>query len=329
MSNNILTNRHDFLLLFEVTNGNPNGDPDAGNLPRLDPNTNRGIVSDVCLKRKVRNFIEQFTPPATDGYQNHIFIRQGAVLNKLIDESEAPASAKENAEKNRDGWERVALDWLCKRYYDLRTFGSVLSTGNKVFKGSAYGQVRGPVQFTFGQSFHPITPLEITITRCASTNEDEEKAAKTGSGQNRTMGNKHIVPYALYAAKGYVSPAFAEKTGFTQADLELLFKSLLNMFEHDRSASRGEMIVRGLYDFEHCGTQHANNADQNKREARLGCAHAHKLIEGVKVSLKDGKTFPESFADYDVKCEWTEGNLPKGIKLNLRHEDKSIGPRQG
>ncbi len=334
MSNNILSNRHDFLLLFEVTNGNPNGDPDAGNLPRLDPNTNRGIVSDVCLKRKVRNFVEQFTPPAADGYQNHIFIRQGAVLNKLIDESEAPASAKESADKSRDAWERVALDWLCRRYFDLRAFGAVLSTGNKVFKGSAYGQVRGPVQFTFGQSFHPITPLEVTITRCASTNEDEEKAAKTGSGQNRTMGNKHIVPYALYAAKGYVSPAFAEKTGFTDADLELLFEALLNMFEHDRSAARGEMIVRGLFDFEHCGTQHPNNAAQNKREARLGCAHAHKLIEGIKVDLKPevkaaGRNFPESFADYDVKCEWTEANLPKGIKLNLRHEGKSIGPKQG
>lgn len=143
------------------------------------------------------------------------------------------------------------------------------------------------------------------------------------------MGNKHIVPYALYAAKGYVSPAFAEKTGFTNDDLELLFQALLHMFEHDRSAARGEMIVRGLFDFEHCGTQHPNNAEQNKREARLGCYHAHKLIEGIKVSLKDGKTFPESFADYDVMCEWTEENLPKGIKLHFRHEGRSIGPKQG
>ncbi len=329
MSNQILTNRHDFLLLFEVTNGNPNGDPDAGNLPRLDPNTNRGIVSDVCLKRKVRNFVEQFAPPAADGKENNIFIQQGAVLNKLIDESEKPASAKHDPEKKRDEWEREALAWLCNRYYDLRAFGAVLSTGNKVFKGSAYGQVRGPVQFTFGQSFHPITPLEVTITRCASTNEDEEKAAKTGSGQNRTMGNKHIVPYALYTAKGYISPAFAEKTGFTDTDLKLLFQALLQMFEHDRSAARGEMVVRGVFDFEHVGTQHPNNGEQNKREARLGCYHAHKLFEGIKVSLKDGKTFPESFTDYDVKCEWTESNLPKGIKLNLRHEGSHLGPKQG
>jgi len=148
------------------------------------------------------------------------------------------------------------------------------------------------------------------------------------------MGNKHIVPYGLYAAKGYISPAFAEKTGFTEADLDLLFQALLNMFEHDRSAARGEMIVRGLFDFEHCGTQHANNAEQNKREARLGCAHAHKLFEGIQVDLKPelkaaGKTFPESFADYAVVCEWTEANLPKGVRLNLRHEDRSIGPTQG
>jgi CRISPR-associated protein Csd2 len=162
----------------------------------------------------------------------------------------------------------------------------------------------------------------------------EEEIAKNAIAQTGIQGRKHIVPYALYAAKGYISPAFAEKTGFTDADLELLFQALLQMFEHDRSAARGEMIVRGLYDFEHCGTQHANNAAQNKRESRLGCAHAHKLIEGIKVDLSDktkaaGKTFPESFADYDVKCDWTKENLPAGIKLNLRHEDRSIGPKQG
>ncbi len=335
MSNNIITNRHDFLLLFEVTNGNPNGDPDMGNMPRLDPNTNRGLVSDVCLKRKVRNYFTHFAPTAENGRDYRIFIQQGAVLNDLIDEAAPRATERQNPDENRDAWEREALSWLCNRYYDLRAFGAVLATRNKVFKGSAYGQVRGPVQFTFGQSFHSITPLEISITRCAATNAqekaeaEEQNAQQGGSGQNRTMGNKHIVPYALYAAKGYVSPAFAEKTSFTDADLDLLFQALLQMFEHDRSAARGEMIVRGLYDFEHCGTQHPKNAEQNKREARLGCAHAHKLIEGIKVSLKDGKTFPESFADYDVKCEWAESNLPKGIKLNFRHEGRSIGPKQG
>lgn len=328
MSNTILTNRHDFLLLFEVTNGNPNGDPDAGNLPRLDPNTNRGIVTDVCLKRKVRNFIEIFPPARLEKTANgfNILIKQGAVIETEQKRGEiAAAGSLPNGTDNQKA--EMSMKWLCREFFDLRTFGGVISTGDGVLKGSAFGQVRGPVQFTFGQSFHAITPLDITITRCAVTKEEDAK-------KERTMGNKHIVPYALYAAKGYVSPAFAEKTGFTQADLDLLFEALLNMFEHDRSAARGEMILRGLYDFEHCGTQHTNNAEQNKREARLGCAHAHKLIEGIKVDLSEkakaaGKSFPESFADYTVTCGWTETSLPGGIKLNLLHEGRSLGPRNG
>lgn len=329
MNTNILTNRHDILLLFDVTNGNPNGDPDMGNMPRLDPNTNRGIVSDVCLKRKVRNYLTHFAPSAVDGYDYRIFIQQGAVLNELIDEAEPHTKGNADTDKNRDPdqREKTALDWLCCRYYDLRAFGAVLSTKNKVFKGSAYGQVRGPVQFTFGQSAHPITPLEISITRCAVTNAQEKKdVAKAeeqqpGSGRNRTMGDKHIVPYALYAAKVYVSPAFAERTSFTNADLEVLFDALNHMFEHDRSAARGEMVVRGIYDFEHIGTQHENNAEQNKREARLGCAHAHKLFEGIEVKLQDGREFPESFIDYQVTCKWdNDSSLPPGVRLNKRHE---------
>jgi len=315
MSNSVLTNRHDFLMLFEVTNGNPNGDPDAGNMPRLDPNSNRGLVSDVCLKRKVRNFVEQFPTERTANDANgfNILIKQGAVIE--TEQKKGIEAAKEQ-DKAKDKQAEAAMKWLCREFYDVRTFGGVLSTGDDVMKGSAWGQVRGPVQFTFGQSFHPITPLEITITRCAVTKE-EDKA------KERTMGNKHIVPYALYAAKGYVSPAFAERTGFTLADLDLLFEALLQMFEHDRSAARGEMVVRGLYDFEHIGTQHENNAEQNKREARLGCAHAHKLFEGIKVELTDeakAKGFPESFADYKVTCDWTGNNLPKGVQLHKRHD---------
>ena len=331
MNSTILTNRHDFLLLFEVTNGNPNGDPDAGNMPRLDPNTNRGLVTDVCLKRKVRNFLDLF-PPARDGDTANgfnILIKQGAVIE--TEQKKGIKAAVESLPKDATDSKKAetAKNWLCREFFDVRTFGGVLSTGDDVLKGSAFGQVRGPVQFTFGQSFHAITPLEVTITRCAVTKEEDR-------AKERTMGNKHIVPYGLYAAKGYISPAFAEKTGFTDADLALLFQALLSMFEHDRSAARGEMIVRGIYDFEHVGTQHANNAEQNKREARLGCAHAHVLIEGVKVALSDeakaaGKTFPESFADYAVNNTWTAENLPKGIKLHLRHvgPDAVIGPRQG
>lgn len=338
MNNNILTNRHDFLLLFEVTNGNPNGDPDAGNLPRLDPNTNRGIVSDVCEKRKVRNFVDMFPLDRANDSSNgfNILIKQGSVIE--TQQKRAKEAVKEVGSIKGETLPERIKNWLCREFYDVRTFGCVLSTGDDVMKGSAFGQVRGPVQITFAQSFHSITPLEQAISVCVARNEakgkdgkspTEEEIAKSATAQTGIQGRKHIVPYALYAAKGYVSPAFAERTGFTDADLELLFQALLNMFEHDRSAARGEMIVRGLFDFEHCGTQHPNNAEQNRREARLGCAHAHKLIEGIKVTLKDGKTFPESFADYDVKCEWTEGDLPPGIKLHLRHEGSSIGPRQG
>jgi CRISPR-associated protein Csd2 len=321
MNKNPLNNRHDFFFLFEVTNGNPNGDPDAGNMPRLDPNTNRGIVTDVCLKRKVRNFVELF-PPVRDGESSNgfgILIKQGAIIE--TEQKRGISAAGETLPKDAPNQRKAeaAKDWLCREFYDVRTFGGVLSTGKDVLKGSAFGQVRGPVQFTFGRSFDPITPLEITITRCAVTKEED-------ANKERTMGSKHIVPYALYSAKGYVSPAFAERTGFTDADLKLLFDALLGMFEHDRSAARGEMVVRGLYDFEHVGTQHENNSEQNRREARLGCYHAHKLFEGIKVSLKEGKTFPESFVDYDVVCDWTAKNLPKGVRLNVLKEDGELGP---
>jgi CRISPR-associated protein Csd2 len=308
MNNEDLTNRHDIYLLFEVTNGNPNGDPDAGNMPRIEPNTGRGIVSDVCLKRKVRNYIEMFRPER-NGNAFEVFVKSGLALERTI--------TKAVNENNQSAEETVK--WLCREFFDVRAFGGVLSVGDKVMKGSAYGQVRGPVQFTFSQSFHAINPLDITITRCvATTINDEEK--------ERTMGSKFVVPYGLYAAKIYISPAFAERTGFTDYDLEVLFEALGNMFEHDRSAARGEMIVRGIYDFEHTGTQHENNGEANKREARLGCAHAHKLFEGIHVDLKkdaDGKylkEFPESFADYEVVCDWTDENLPKGVKLHQRHE---------
>lgn len=337
MSTNAVTNRHDFLLLFEVTNGNPNGDPDAGNLPRLDPNTNRGIVSDVCLKRKIRNFVELFPQSRASEAGNgfNVLIKQGAVIE--TEQKRGIAAAKDEGSVAGTTHAERTKNWLCREFYDVRTFGGVLSTGDDVMKGSAFGQVRGPVQITFGQSFHPITPLEATLSVCAARMEakgkdgkppTEEEKVKSVIAQTGIQGRKHFVPYALYTAKGYVSPAFAERTGFTDADLELLFQALDQMFEHDHSAARGEMIVRGLYDFEHIGTQHPNNAEQNRREARLGCYHAHKLFEGIKVGLKDGKTFPESFDDYEVRCEWTSSNLPPGVKLHLRHDGTSIGPRK-
>lgn len=312
-----LTNRHDVLVLFDVTLGNPNGDPDAGNMPRLDPNTNRSLVSDVCLKRKIRNYLDLLDPKperkTPDGNGFNVLIRQGAVLNTEISRGITAGSEKAGAKASKEQKQESALHWLCREFYDVRAFGGVLSTGEDIMKGSAFGQVRGPVQFTFGQSYHPVTPLEVTVTRCAVTKEEDRE-------KERTMGHKHVIPYALYSAKVYVSPAFAGKTGFDLHDLEIFFEALSALFTDDKSAARGEMIVRGIYDFEHVGTQHPNNADQNRREARLGCFHSHKLFEGVNVKLKDGKSFPDSFGDYDVNCIWTDANLPKGVVLHQRHE---------
>lgn len=316
-----LTNRHDILILFEVTNGNPNGDPDAGNMPRRDPNTERGIVTDVCLKRKIRNFVEIYPPerPSSDANGFNILIKQGAVIEteqKKGEDAAAAAVAKgELPKSDKDKQSEYAIKWLCREFYDLRTFGGVVSTGNGVLKGSAFGQIRGPVQFTFGQSVDPISPMEVSITRCAVTAEKDK-------GKERTMGNKYIVPYGLYVAKAYVSPAFAEKTGFTDEDMEVFFKALEWMFSPDPSAARAEMAVRGIYDFEHIGT-HADATDevqkrQNLKETRLGCAHAHKLFEGIQIALKPGKERPSSFSDYDVVNTWTEENLPQGVVLHIR-----------
>ncbi len=357
MNNDILTNRHDILILFEVTNGNPNGDPDAGNMPRIEPNSNRGLVSDVCLKRKVRNYVADFGPKTErkdgeNGFQ--IMVRQGAVINREIAQAlqaisgDLPPKPSKKEKRKLFEWEqdaaKKAVAWLCQEFYDVRAFGAVVSTGREeqeagdekteetsddaralkdlkgILKGSAWGQVRGPVQFAFAQSLHPITPIEITVTRCAVTKEEDVQ-------KERTMGHKHIVPYALYAAKAYVSPAFAEKTGFTNADRNVLFEALNDLFTHDRSAARGEMIVRGIYDFEHIGTQHPNNGEQNKREARLGCAHAHILFEGIEVSLnKNADEAPQTFSDYSVINHWDKDSpgskkleLPKGVTLHLRH----------
>ena len=316
-----ITNRHDILILFEVTNGNPNGDPDAGNMPRRDPNTERGIVTDVCLKRKIRNLVELYPPERQSPNENgfNILIKQGAVIESEQKKGEDAAGTAVAAGKfpkgDKDQQAEFAINWLCREFYDLRAFGGVVSTGKGILKGSAFGQVRGPVQFTFGPSVDPIAPMEVSITRCAVTAEEDK-------GKERTMGNKYIVPYGLYIAKAFISPAFAEKTGFTDKDLELFFKALEWMFSPDPSAARAEMAVRGIYDFEHVGTRTDATDDvqkrQNLREARLGCAHAHKLFEGVKISLKPGKERPSSFADYDVVNTWTEENLPKGVVLHIR-----------
>ncbi len=319
----VISKRHDILIFFDVINGNPNGDPDAGNLPRIEPNSGRGLVSDVCLKRKVRNFVSSLSlqPASSDDNQFRILIQQGNVLNAEINKGIVAANPKlaekpKQEEKTRAA--EAAMRWLCRSFYDVRTFGGVLSTGDDVMKGSAYGQVRGPIQFTFGMSVDPITTQEITITRCAVTKEED--AAK-----ERTMGNKHIVPYGLYVAKAFVSPIFAKTTGFDDTDLKLFFDALAHLFTNDQSAARAEMNVRAIYDFEHVGTQVGANVGQNDRESKIGCAHAHKLFAGVGFKRKEASktlhTFPTCFEDYELRDDWRDmedknGHVLPGVKLN-------------
>jgi CRISPR-associated protein Csd2 len=289
--------RYDFVLLFDVQDGNPNGDPDAGNLPRVDPETGHGLVTDVCLKRKVRNYVS-VARVGQPGYE--IFIQEKAILNQTIAGAYAAAGIDlEAAPKNKaDGAKRktkgegqggevdAARIGMCDRYYDVRTFGAVMSTGANA------GQVRGPVQLTFSRSIQPIVTLEHAITRMAVTTEAD--AEKQG-GDNRTMGRKMTVPYGLYRAHGFVSPALAARddkrraqgTGFGEADLGLLFEALENMFEHDRSAARGLMSTRALVIFEH--------------DSALGDAPAHSLFEKVKVEPLRAPA--RSFADHEVTVD--------------------------
>jgi CRISPR-associated protein Csd2 len=310
-----LANRHDFVLLFDVANGNPNGDPDAGNMPRLDPETNQGLVSDVCLKRKIRNYAEL----ASDGVPGRaIYVRESSILNDqhrraYVALREGDEKATKDAKLNpKNDEEAVKLrNWMCANFFDVRTFGAVMSTGINC------GQVRGPVQFSFARSIEPIVPLEISITRMAATNEKEKTEREKGGDEgeerreNRTMGRKHIVPYGLYRAHGFISAKLAERTGFSDGDLDFLLEALANMFEHDRSAARGEMAVRKLIVFKH------SNA--------LGNAPAHTLFDHVHVGRNvDGElrepgdirldNLPpaRSFRDYLVQID---RQLPEGVEI--------------
>lgn len=288
-----LQNRYDFVLLFDVKDGNPNGDPDAGNLPRVDAETGQGLVTDVSLKRKVRNFIgllKEEQPP----YE--IYVKEKAILNKQHERAyqAIPGGAELLAgdDKKRKGGDKVeeARQWMCHNFFDVRTFGAVMSTGVNC------GQVRGPVQITFARSVDPIIASEHSITRMAVATEKE---AEKQDGDNRTMGRKFTVPYGLYVAHGFVSAHLADQTGFSEGDLELLWQALGNMFEHDRSAARGEMATRGLYVFKH--------------EGKLGNAPAYNLFERINAELKDKNAVPRQFSDYVVTVD-TE-NLPNGVEL--------------
>lgn len=287
-----LNNRYDFVLLFDVKDGNPNGDPDAGNLPRLDAETGHGLVTDVSLKRKVRNFVGlvKGEQPPYD-----IYVKEKAVLNNQHKRAYIGIGREDlltGDDKKRKGGNAVndARDWMCKNFFDVRTFGAVMSTGINC------GQVRGPVQLTFARSVDPIIVQEHSITRMAVATEAE---AEKQEGDNRTMGRKHTVPYGLYVAHGFVSSFLAKQTGFSEDDLDLLWQALRQMFEHDRSAARGEMSTRGLYVFKH--------------DSELGNAPAHALFERIQPKLKEGVTSPRAFSDYEIIVD--ETHMPAGVTL--------------
>lgn len=313
MTTTTISRRYEFVYLFDITNGNPNGDPDAGNLPRLDPETNCGLVTDVCLKRKIRNFVALEKEDAT-GYA--IYMQEKAILNQQHEKAWEAVGLKQESKDaykklpKEEGKSREITDWMCSNFFDVRTFGAVMTTGVNA------GQVRGPVQMAFATSIDPVVPLEISITRMAATNEAEKKQKAEGDDSsertdNRTMGRKHIVPYGLYVAHGFISAKFAERTGFSEGDLSLLFEALATMFEHDRSAARGEMATRKLVAFKH------DNA--------LGNAPAHALFERIRIGRNvDGEfrvidqrldNLPpaRAFSDYIVAID--RDGLPEGVEI--------------
>lgn len=305
-----IKNRYEFVIFFDVENGNPNGDPDAGNMPRIDPETGLGLVTDVCLKRKIRNYVETVKE---DGSGYRIYIKKDVPLNRSDNEGFEQIGIKDAAEskdlknqikeakkrleeaKKDDSVDRIIRDYMCSQFYDIRTFGAVMTT---MVKGALNcGQVRGPVQLSFARSVDPIVSQEISITRVAiSTEADAEK-------KSNEMGSKYIVPYGLYRCEGYVSANLARKsTGFSEDDLKLLWDAIINMFEYDRSAARGQMAVRRLIIFRH--------------DSELGNAPAHKLFDLVKAHKKDGVTAPRSFDDYEITVDETD--LPSGVACEQR-----------
>ena len=289
----VIKNRYEFVVLFDVENGNPNGDPDAGNMPRIDPETGYGLVTDVCLKRKIRNYVEM-VKEGVPGYR--IYIKDGVPLNASDREAceylgiEASKEALKAAKKNDEHIDEKIRDFMCQNFYDIRTFGAVMTT---FVKGALNcGQVRGPVQLGFARSVDPILPQEVTITRVAITTEADAENKGT------EMGRKYIVPYGLYRVEGYVSANIARKTtGFSEDDLNLLWTAILNMFENDHSAARGNMAVRELIVFKH--------------DSEFGNAPAYKLFDTVKVAHKPDVVAPRSYSDYTVEVD--EAALPTGV----------------
>ncbi len=280
---NAIKNRYEFVMLFDVENGNPNGDPDAGNMPRTDPETSFGIVTDVCLKRKIRNFVELYKD-GEEGY--NILIKTDRSLNSKFTEAYNECGLKTKQKgKNADDV-KTAQEYMCRNYFDVRTFGAVMSTGD-----DPCGIVRGPVQINFAKSIDEVYVQDLTITRQAITKEGEDKQTE--------MGKKSIISYGLYRAEGYISAMLAQKvTGFSEDDAELLWTAIINMFENDRSAARGKMCLRKLYVFKH--------------DSALGNAPAHVLFDKITVTKKDDVIVPRSFSDYAVSVD---SDMPSGVEL--------------
>ena len=283
MSKQPIQNRYDFIYLFDVQDGNPNGDPDAGNLPRIDFETGQGLVTDVCLKRKVRNYVQT---KVGEDQLNQIFVKEGAVLNDEIKKAYKALDLKPKEKGKESDNKDKARQYMCEHYYDIRTFGAVMSTGYNA------GQVRGAVQLTFARSIDPVVTSEHTVTRMAVTDEEDKD-------KERTMGRKSTVPYGLYRAHGFISAALARETTFSEDDLALLWEALKNMFDLDRSAARGLMAAHRLIVFKH--------------KDDLGNAPAHKLFELVKVEAKDPSRPARSFSDYEITVD--DSKLPKGVEL--------------
>ncbi len=304
-------NRYEFLFLFDCENGNPNGDPDSGNAPRVDPQNLHGLVSDVAVKRRIRNYVQL---ARGNEMPNAIFIEHATNLNRPIarshEETGGSVPAKGKATKSKV---EAAKGWICDNFFDVRTFGAVMSTGANA------GQVRGPVQVAFSRSVDPILSLDVSITRMAVA---DDKAGTTSAeiaaweaeqpeDKLRTMGRKSLIPYGLYLGKGFISAHLAAATGFSDADLALLWEALLGMYDHDRSASKGLMATRKLFVFRHVGTD--TDLDQRKRQAMLGCAGAHTLFDLIEVKRKEAIAAARKFDDYDVIVH--RDRLPTGVEL--------------
>lgn len=309
-----IQNRYEFVYYVACTNANPNGDPDMGNSPRIDPQTMQGFITDVATKRRIRNYIQA----AYAGQPGmNIIVQQSTNLNRHIAEAKRAAGVEDCAKEKEAVY--AGRKKACELFYDVRTFGAVMSTGPNA------GQVRGPVQITFGKSLDPVLPLDISITRMAAADaikdgkvEDYLKQeAETAEDKLRTMGRKQLIPFGLYEVRGFISANLAAETGFDDDDLKALFESILNMYEHDHSASKGEMsVVSPLIIFKHVGTD--SNAAQRTRQAKLGCAPAHKLFELVHVQKKPDVEFARDYRDYDAEVD--VNRVPSGVKIGFQSD---------